>query len=82
LSIEIIITTVSLFNINVFNTFILKRLGVSGWRCSILLGVDSGCELFVGAGWDELIRLLISEELLELEELLEYFSMKDPSSNI
>jgi hypothetical protein len=62
--------------------FILKRLGVSGGRCSIFLGVDSGCEKFVGVGCDELIRLLISEELLELEELLENFSMKDPSSNI
>jgi hypothetical protein len=55
---------------------------VSGGRCSILLGVDSGCELFVGGVWDELIRLVISEELEELEKLLENFSMKDPSSNI
>jgi hypothetical protein len=38
--------------------------------------------LFGSGGWDELIRLVISEELLELEELFEYFSMKDPSSNI
>jgi hypothetical protein len=62
--------------------FILKRLGVCGGGYSILLGGDSGCELFVSGGWDELIRLLISEELLELEELLENFSMKNPSSNI
>jgi predicted transcriptional regulator len=46
------------------------------------LVVDSGCELFEGVVWDELITLLIFEELLELEELLEKFSMKDPFSNI
>jgi hypothetical protein len=46
------------------------------------LGVDNGCELFVSVGLDELITLLIFEELLELEELLVNFLMKDPSSKI